>query len=100
MILGVGLEVVNVNGGQARDEQLQLLLVEDGDEVFGDDVIEALQEAVYLDLDGFLHLHVARSLHVLPLVGLCHGDVAAVGDEVLSYSLAKFCHLEHDRLTH
>lgn len=46
MVLCVGAQVVNVDGGQARDEQLQLLLVEDGDEALWNDVIEALQEGV------------------------------------------------------
>lgn len=46
MVLCVGAQVVNVDGGQARDEQLQLLLVEDGDEALWNDVVEALQEGV------------------------------------------------------
>ena len=32
MVLGVGLQVVNVDVRQTRQEQLQLLLVEDGDQ--------------------------------------------------------------------
>ncbi len=41
MILGVALPVVHVNVRQARDEQLELLLREDGDEILRDDVMEA-----------------------------------------------------------
>lgn len=52
MVLGVGLEVVDVDGGQAGDEQLQLLLREDGDEPLGDDLIETLQEGGQLLTDG------------------------------------------------
>ena len=37
MVLGVGLQVVNVDVRQAREEQLQLLLVEDGDQPEGDE---------------------------------------------------------------
>ena len=32
VVLGVGLQIVNVDVRQAREEQLQLLLVEDGDQ--------------------------------------------------------------------
>lgn len=46
MVLCVGAQVVNVDGGQARDEQFQLLLVEDGDEALWNDVVEALQEGI------------------------------------------------------
>ena len=48
VVLGVGLEVLDVDGGQARHEQLDLLLVEDGDQPLGNDVVEALQEGVQL----------------------------------------------------
>ena len=42
MVLRVGLQVIDVDGGQTRDKQLQLLLSEDGDQPLGDDLIEAL----------------------------------------------------------
>ena len=32
VVLGVGLQIVNVDVRQTREEQLQLLLVEDGDQ--------------------------------------------------------------------
>lgn len=51
VVLSVSLEVVNVNRGQARDEQLQLLFSEDGDQPFGDDFIEALKESCQLFAD-------------------------------------------------
>lgn len=51
MVLSVGLEVINIDGGQARDEQLQLLLSEDGDQPLGDDLIEAFQESGQLLAD-------------------------------------------------
>lgn len=44
MVFCIGLEVVDVDGGQAGDEQLQLLLCKDGDQSLGDDLIKALQE--------------------------------------------------------
>ena len=77
MVLGVGLEVVQVDGGQAGDEQLQLLLVEHRDQVLRDDVVEALQERLELLLDGARHLHLADESHVLHLVLLRHLDVAS-----------------------
>lgn len=52
MIFSIGLEVVDVNSRQARDEQLQLLLSEDGDQPLGDDFIESLQESCQLLADG------------------------------------------------
>ena len=39
MVLGVGLQVVNVDVRQTREEQLQLLLVEDGDQPESDDAM-------------------------------------------------------------
>lgn len=44
VVFCIGLEVVNVDGGQAGDEQLQFLLCKDGDQSLGDDLIKALQE--------------------------------------------------------
>ena len=52
MVLRVGLQVVDVDGGQARDEQLKLLLCEDGDQPLGDDLIEALEEGRQLFPNG------------------------------------------------
>ena len=51
VIFSVGLQVVDVNSGQARDEQLQLLLSEDGDQPLGDDLIESLKESCQLLAD-------------------------------------------------
>ena len=48
MILGVGFEVVDIDGGKARDEELQLLLGKDGDEPLGNDIVKAVEERVDL----------------------------------------------------
>lgn len=48
VILCVGLQVINVYGGQARYEQLQLLLIEYGDEIFGYNIIEPFQKSIQL----------------------------------------------------
>lgn len=52
VVLRVGLEVIDVDGGQTRDEQLQLLLSEDGDQPLGDDLIESFQEGRQLFPNG------------------------------------------------
>ena len=93
MVLRVVLEVVNVHGGQAGDEQLQLLLVEDGDESFGDDVIEALQEGVQLFADGPGHTHLTHQFDVLLLDLLGHRDVTAVRSQVARLRHAKLLDL-------
>ena len=46
MVLGVGSEVVDVNVGEARYEELQLLFIENRNEPLGDDVVEAFQERI------------------------------------------------------
>lgn len=51
VIFSVGLQVVDVNSGQAGDEQLQLLLGEDGDQPLGDDLVESLEERCQLLAD-------------------------------------------------
>ena len=97
MVLRVGLEVVHIDGRQPRDEQLKLLLVEDGDEPLGDDVIEAFQEAVQLLTDGPGHLHLAYQVDVLQLVLRCDGDVATVGFQVPHFSHAKLLNLPNKK---
>ena len=89
MILGVGLQVVNVDVRQAREEQLQLLLIEDGDQPRqkkddamleyedtivppGDYVVESLQESTELFPDGSSHLHLTNQLDVISLVVISH----------------------------
>lgn len=42
MVLGVGLEVIDVDRWQARDEQFQFLLVEYANEPLGYDVVESV----------------------------------------------------------
>ena len=96
MVLGIGLEVVNVDGGQPRDEQLQLLLVEDGYQLLGDDLVEPFQEALDLGPDGSRHLHLAGQLDVLPLVGLGHRNAVSTGLEIFRLCLPKFLNLSGD----
>lgn len=44
MVLGVVVQVLDVDAGQAGDEQLEFLLVEDRDQPLRDDLVEAFQE--------------------------------------------------------
>lgn len=44
VILRVGFEIVDVDRGQTRDEQLQFLLGEDGNQPFGDDLVKAFKK--------------------------------------------------------
>ena len=48
MVLRVALEVIDVDGRKSRDEELQLLLVEDGDEPLRNDVVKTIEESVDL----------------------------------------------------
>lgn len=53
-VVGVLLPVVNVDVGDTADEELELALVENVDEVGGDQLVEALDERVELLLDALL----------------------------------------------
>ena len=46
VVFSVGAEVIYINSGETRDEKLQLLLIEDGDEALGNDIIETFQESI------------------------------------------------------
>lgn len=58
VVFGVVLPVVNIDLRETRDEQFELLLVEDRDEFRGDDVMEACVSVSYLYLS-----HDQRRLH-------------------------------------
>lgn len=51
VVFSVGLQIIDVNSGQARDEQFQLLLSEDGDQPLGNDLIESLKKGCQLLAD-------------------------------------------------
>lgn len=53
-IVGVLLPVVDINVCYATDEQLELTLVEDVDEISGDELVEALHEGVELLINTLL----------------------------------------------
>ena len=90
MVLGVCLEVVNVDVGQAGQEQLKLLLIEDGNQPStithvrkiqvlqrlilppGDNIVESLQESSELFPDCSSHFHLTDQLDVISLVVIGH----------------------------
>ena len=75
VVLRVRFQVLYVDGGQARYEELQLRVREDGDEVPGDDIVETLQESLDLRADTSSHLHLGHQLHVLSFVRVRYWDV-------------------------
>ena len=93
MVFRIGLQIVNVDAWQTRYEQLEFLLVENGDEGLGNDLVEALQETLDLGADGSSHLHLAGELDILPLVGLCDRKFSPVGLEVSDLCLPKLLNL-------
>jgi len=70
LVLGVVAPVVDVDVGQARDEQLELLLVKDLDKALGDDFVEGLEESVDLLADDRRQLVLGDELDVFELVCL------------------------------
>ena len=87
MILCVCLELVYVDGWKARDEELQLLLSEDGHQFLRDDVIEALQECIQLLPDGTCHFHLTHKFNILSFVLISDQRVGAI-----RYEFSSFCH--------
>ena len=51
VVIGVALPVVDINVRQTRDEELEFLLVKNGDKFWWDDVVETLEESSQLVLD-------------------------------------------------
>ena len=94
VVLGVVPEVLEVYDRHSGDHQLQLLLVEDGNEIAGDNLVKSLQEVPQLWLDAVGHLHLAHELNIFPLVLLHHWDIVAAGYEVLGLGLTKLCDLD------
>lgn len=93
MVLRIGFQIINVNIGKSRDEQLQLLFVEDADQAFGDDVIESFEEGIQLLADGTRHLHLADQADVFHLVFLRYDYTAAVGLQFARFRDTKLLHL-------
>jgi hypothetical protein len=82
VVLCVGLPVVNIDIGQTGNEQLEFLLIENGDELCGDDVVETSEEIVELIVDRTCQAILCDKLDILLLVLLSNRNVASVLDEV------------------
>jgi hypothetical protein len=82
VILCVGLPIVNVDIGQAGNEQLELLLIENGNELCGDDVVETSKKIFELIVDRTCQAILGDQLDVLLLVFLSNRNVAPILDEV------------------
>ena len=93
MVFGVGLQIVDINVGQARNKQFQFLLVENADQSLGDDVVKSFEERVELLPNCTRHFHLTDKPNVLHLVLLGYDDVASIGFEVASFGHSKFLNL-------
>ena len=81
MVAGVLLQVIDVDDLQARDQQLELSIVEDLDQITRHDSEEAVLEGGDLPIDGLLQPVVGHQSDVLLLV--------CIGDESLGAAFAK-----------
>ena len=52
LVDGVLLQVLDIDGGQATYQQLELLGIEDLDQIVWYEIVESLQEGIYLSLDA------------------------------------------------
>ncbi len=82
-VVGMLLPVVDIDLGDTADQELELSLVEDVDEILGDELVEALLERLELLGDALLDAPLDHEVDVLLLVLVGHVDVAAAGDEIL-----------------
>ena len=78
---GRGKRDVHVDLGHTPDKELQLPLVEDGDELLWNELVEADHERVELLFDAARYSVLNDRIDVLSLVGFCDGDVRAVGSQ-------------------
>ena len=80
---------VHVDLGHPADEQLELRLVEHGDQLLRDHLREAAHERAELIADALVDAVLDDEVDVLGLVGLGDGDVRAVGLQVDRDQLAE-----------
>eukprot|EP00053_Salpingoeca_punica_P014969 m.136846 g.136846 ORF g.136846 m.136846 type:complete len:650 (+) comp16591_c0_seq3:562-2511(+) len=97
-VLGVGLQVVHVHVRQAGDDHLQLLLVEDGNLLLRNQLVEAVLEGLDLLLDHLCQLGVRHQVHILLLRLVGHVDIPPVRLEVHRLQLAEAVHVDGERV--
>lgn len=82
VVFGIVSPVVDVNLGKTRDEELELLLVKDGNQLGRDNVVETLEKLFHLLLDAGQEAVLNNQADVLLLVLVRDGNVAAVGYQI------------------
>ena len=82
LIVGVDAEVLDINLRHSRNDQLELLFREDGDEGAGDDVVETAEQRVQLLLDHAGHAVGAPLSDEVLLVGVGHWDVLTARNQL------------------
>lgn len=65
------------------------MVAEDGDQLSGDQLVEASKEVVDLLLDHGVHFEVAQLVEVLKLICIRHFDVLAPRHELFALNLAE-----------
>ena len=75
IVFSVGLKIFNIHIGQPRDDELHLLLIEQRNVRWFQQIIEAGPERVDLRTDGFRQLVLGNQPHILSLIALRHIDL-------------------------
>jgi hypothetical protein len=88
-VFSVGLQVGKVEVRQAGDKQFQLVVAEDSDQLFGDQLVEASKEVVDLLLDHGVHFEVAELVEVLKLIFIRNFHVLAPRHKLFTLNFAK-----------
>lgn len=83
------MSILTVKVRKAGDEQFKLLEVKDADQVFWDELVEALKEGIDLFLDGAVESVLGHLLDVIPLVVVSERDFLATRDEFDLLSLTE-----------
>lgn len=89
MIFSVLLEVFKVEVGQARYQQLKLLVVENTNKLLWNQFIEALKEVIYLLLNLLIHLEVCKLLNIFSLILISHLYVLSILNEIYLFLLSE-----------
>lgn len=89
MIFSVLLEVFKVEVGQARYQQLKLLVVENTNKLLWNQFIEALKEVIYLLLNLLIHLEIGKLLNIFSFILISHLYVLSILNEIYLFLLSE-----------
>lgn len=92
-------QVSHIDGWQARDHQLELLVVEDANQVRWHEIVEALQECIDLRCNALVQEVLDDQLAVFKLVVVVDVDILTVRLELYVDPLIKHCRTPHEVLT-